>query len=243
MHYTRFPVVILLSIALSSHGLLAQNTTLQGRVVDVVAGDGIQGASIKNLVTGKTASTRNDGTFQLAVSKFDVLVSTAPGFFPDSLRVNDSLLATNMLFIRLRPLPGTLEGVTITANMNPYQIDSMKRRQDYLQRVGGEYKMPTVSRANDLGFGVGINLDKLGKSQKAKRDARNLYEYAEDEAYVNYRWSEEIVRKYTSFDGDTLYEFMDLYRPEYEWLRQNSEDSDIGYHINKSLKKFRRLKD
>lgn len=235
-------LIIACCFLLGDGQIVAQETMLQGRAVDVVSGEGVDGATIKNLLTGKTAYTRKDGTFQMAVSRYDVLVNTAPGYFIDSVRVNDSLLATNMLFIRLRPLPGTLPGVTVSANLNAYQVDSIQRRQEYLDRVGGETKVPAVSKANDLGFGVGINLDGMGKSQRAKKEARNLYESAEREAYINYRWTEEIVAKYTGFKDDSLYEFMELYRPEYDWLRQNQEESDIGYHINKSLKKYRRLK-
>jgi hypothetical protein len=93
-----------------------------------------------------------------------------------------------------------------------------------------------------LGFGVGINLDRWSKREKRERKARDIFEIMEEEAYVNFRWNEEVVKKYTTFEGDALYEFMERNRPEYQWLRKNPEENDLVYYINSSLKKEKRRK-
>lgn len=64
----------------------------------------------------------------------------------------------------------------------------------------------------------------------------------EEEAYVNFRWNEDLVRKYTTFEEEALFEFMDKNRPEYQWLRKNPDEEALVYYINSALKKARRKK-
>jgi hypothetical protein len=121
--------------------------------------------------------------------------------------------------------------------LNAYQVDSIERRKEFLSTVG-EAHIPVVSRANDNGFGVGINFDRFTKREKNKRAARDLFEITEEEAYINYRWNDSLVFKYTKLSGDSLTDFMQANRPAWEWLRKNESEEDMLYYINKSLKKY-----
>jgi hypothetical protein len=93
-----------------------------------------------------------------------------------------------------------------------------------------------------MGFGVGINLDRWSKREKRERKARDIFQMMEEEAYVNFRWNEETVGKYTTFKGDDLYGFMERNRPEYQWLRKNPTEEAVLYYINSSLKKEKKKK-
>ena len=218
--------------------LMAQAKTLPGKVVNKTTNDAVRAVTIRNVNTGKTLAGKGDGSFAIEVNKGQILAFTANGFYTDTLTVSDSVLSLSGLRIGLKPLPSTLQNVTVTAGRTAYQNDSLARREDFLALVGNK-EIPAVSRANDLGFGIGINLDRYGKTEKRKRNARDLFDLLEEDAYVNYRWNEAVVEKYTRFKGEQLYNFMQMYRPAYAWLRKHLSEEDLLYYINDKLKKFK----
>jgi hypothetical protein len=59
--------------------------------------------------------------------------------------------------------------------------------------------------------------------------------------YVNYRFSPNLVAYYTSFKGEKLRRYMELYTPTYEWLRKNPSNEDVLYYVNEKLKAFRQV--
>jgi hypothetical protein len=223
-------------------GIAQTKKTIQGNVSDGNSGLPIRSASIRNTLTGATVVSHSEGRFSLPVSKGNILAFSATGYYTDTLTVTDSVLALDKLIIGLRVLPATLPDVTITGRFSPYQLDSMERRRNFLALVG-EREVPTVSRANDLGFGVGINLDRFSKKEKNRRAARSLFEVTEEEAYINYRWNDSVVNRYTRFTGDELTNFMQTFRPTWEWLRQHTRNDDMLFYINRSRKKYNKRHD
>ncbi|HSC54206.1 MAG TPA: hypothetical protein VLC98_11310 [Phnomibacter sp.] len=208
-----------------------------GVVLDAKTGKPLQSASITNVLKGITVMSHTEGRFTISINKGNILSFAAGGYYTDTLTATDSVMALSSLLLKLRPLPTTLPDAFVTANLNPYQRDSIARRKEFLSVVG-EAKIPVVSRANNNGFGVGINIDRFTKREKKKRNARELFDVTEAEAYINYRWNDSLVYKYTKLEGDSLTEFMQANRPTWEWLRKNEGEEDMVYYINKSLKKY-----
>lgn len=193
--------------------------------------------SILNLNTGKSTLLRPSGIFQADFTKGQLLAFSATGYYSDTLRVTDSVIGLSSLLVVLKPLPNTLPTATVTGqNLSPYQQDSLERRREFLSKVG-EAKMPAVSKANDLGFGVGINLDRWGSSEKNKRKARSVFDIMEEDAYINYRWTDSLVMQYTGYRDDALWTFMEKNRPTHKWLREHTTQEDLVYYINTALKK------
>lgn len=213
-----------------------------GQLLDASTGQPIKSATVRNVMSGQSTLTSSRGQFGLAVGKGNILALSATGFYSDTLTMTDSILALPTISIQLRPMAATLPGATVTSKLSAYQLDSLERRRDFLATVG-EVRIPVVSRANDLGFGVGINLDRFGKREKRKREARTLFDITEEDAYINYRWNDSLVQRYTRLQGDSLTQFMQAYRPTWDWLRSHTRDEDMLYYINKSLKKYFRRPD
>lgn len=224
-------------LCLNWPGAAGQKIFLQGIVQDSVQKKEIRSASIRNVFSGTTVVSRSDGKFTIAVQKGNILAVAASGYLSDTLTITDSILASGFIILQLNLLPATLPGATVSAGLNPYQIDSISRRKAFLATVG-EARITTVSRTNELGFGVGINIDRFSKREKNKRAARTLFDITEEEAYINFRWNENIVNKYTKFTGDTLVEFMQANRPTWEWLRRHPLEEDVLYYINQRLKSY-----
>jgi hypothetical protein len=178
--------------------------------------------------------------FSLPVAINDVLFVTADGYHFDTLRYKMMMLDTVMIYLSL--LPHVLPGVTVTTKgYNQYQLDSIKRLEDFSADVVAP-KQPAASTANS-GAGMGINLNYFSKKEKNKRKAYKSFDEHERDAYVNFRFSPDVVHEYTGLTGDTLKHFMTLYTPGYDWLRAHTSDEDILYYLNDKLKLFYKRRD
>ncbi len=216
---------------------------ITGAAVDKNDNTAIRMASITNLSIGKTTVSRSNGTFEIEASAGNIIAYSANGYYADTLFLREENYKSGNLLLALRQLPSTLTSVTVMGTYSQYQMDSVERRKSFLQDVGNS-ALPTVSGISspDLGFGVGVNLDRWSKKEKSERKARSIFEMMEEEAYINFRWNEETVTKYVPFKDDELYDFMERNRPEYQWLRKNPDEESLMYFINSSLKKEKRKK-
>jgi hypothetical protein len=236
------PLIVGLPLLFVSLWAEAQSKkTITGSVVIIKENQPVKMASITNITLGKTTISRSNGTFEIEAGIGNIIAFGGNGFYADTLSLTASQFAEGSLLLALRPLPSTLTNVTVIGNYSQYQMDSIERRKSFLQDVGSS-EIPTISKTNEMGFGVGINLDRFSKGEKRERKARDIFQMMEEEAYVNFRWNEEVVGKYTNFNGEDLYGFMERNRPEYQWLRKNPDEEALLYYINSSLKKEKRKK-
>ena len=194
-------------------------------------------ASVTNLTTRETVMTSSAGKFSIAVKPKDILSFAAVGYYFDTLTVTqeNSLGAIDAY---LKPLGAYLGNVTVSSRgLNRYQLDSMERRKEFLQGIAG-YMIPAVAKANS-GAGIALNIDRFSKNEKKKRRAYAFYEDNENEAYINYRFTPELVASLTGFKDDALQAFMQTYRPSAAWLRSNLTKEDLVYYINAQLKNYK----
>lgn len=220
----------------------AQKKAISGTITDSVTQKPVSWASILSVMNGNIVLSKKDGGFIVDASEGQILAFSANGYYSDTLTVSKDVWEKGTLLVRLKPIRSTLEGVTVTAGIHDeYQQDSIERRRYFLQTIG-ENKIPVVGRANDLGFGIAFNLDHYSKIEKNKRQARSLFDLVEETAYVNFRWEETLVEKYTGFSDEALADFMQKARPTYSWLRKHTTTEDLVYYINSQLKKMRKDK-
>lgn len=212
---------------------------ITGYVRDSITGIPISNAIVSNETTHKTVTPDQKGFFSITVAPNDVL-------FIDAFNYNyDTLIASNLLpdtmRINLVREPEYLPGVTVTTNTkgySKYQIDSIRRREEFAQAMGAP-KMQTVGKADNMSAGVGINLDKfLSKKDKNRTKAYNTFGFLEKQAYIDYRFSPQLVAQYTGLKGDSLVIFLQKYTPTYDWLRTHPAQEDVFYYINDNLKTF-----
>jgi len=194
-------------------------------------------ASVTNLTTRETVMTSSAGKFSIAVKPKDILSFAAVGYYFDTLTVTQEN-STGTMAAYLKPLGAYLGNVTVSSKgLNRYQLDSMERRKEFLQGIAG-YMIPAVAKANS-GAGIALNIDRFSKNEKKKRRAYAFYEDNENEAYINYRFTPELVASLTGFKDDALQTFMQTYRPSNAWLRSNLTKEDLVYYINAQLKNYK----
>ncbi|GAC1443106.1 MAG: hypothetical protein NVSMB63_11880 [Sediminibacterium sp.] len=212
-----------------------QKPPVWGYLRDSATHEPISMASVTNLNTHQTVMTGRYGLFHINLAKNQVLSFAAVGYYFDTIQYTGRQLLQDTLQLHLSPLSRNLGNVTVRARgMSRYELDSMERRTSFLHDIGN-YTIPTISQANS-GAGIALNLDRFSKHEKRKRKALQFYEANEEEAYINYRFTEQLVRKYTGLKEEALQQFMQQFRPSYTWLRQHLTEEDIKYYINDRLK-------
>lgn len=230
-------VLIVIAMVLVLTVTAQKRKLVYGYLKDSVTNIAIPLASVRNINTNTTVMTNSSGRFAIEASENHILSFAAVGYFFDTLQYNNTYTLQDTLHAFLNPLARDLGNVTVSARgMSQYQLDSIERRNDFLQDIAN-YTIPTVSQANS-GTGIALNLDRFSRHEKNKRRAMQFYETNEKEAYINYRFNTSLVQSLTGFKDDKLHLFIQRHRPSFEWLRKHGAEEDIRYYINEQLKLF-----
>jgi hypothetical protein len=212
----------------------SQKKKVWGLVLDSATKSPIENASITNISKNNTSISNTRGLFNIEVSSGNILSVASINHYFDTLMLTEKIMMKDTIVIYLKSIAKNLKEVTVTAILNRYYNDSIERRKRFLEDVGSN-KIPTLSKANS-GAGIGFNLDRFSKHEKNKRRAFNMFESMEEEQYINYRFSIQLVSKYTTLKEDSLINFMQQQRPTYKWLRNHVTEEYLKYYINEKLK-------
>jgi hypothetical protein len=228
-----FIIFIFIALAGSS-----QRKMVNGFLRDSVTLFPIANGTITNSTLRKTVKSDNNGFFKLEAGPNDFIYASAKSYHFDTLKY--SLMFTDTITIFLSFSGNVLPTVTVKGQYSKYQLDSIERKKDFDQSRGTELK--TLSTNHPSGFGLTFNLDKVFKKKyrNQKTDER-LFHTLEQMAYVDYRFSPNLVAYYTGYKGDKLKKFVNLYTPSYEWLRQHTSNEDVLYYINDKLKTYKAM--
>lgn len=214
----------------------AQQQWLTGILKDSVTHFPITAGTVSNNNSGHKVYTNEQGLFRIAVAPNDVIYALAKNYQFDTLTY--SPLFTDTITIYLAPTGSYLPTITVQARYTKYQMDSINRKAEFEQNTGT--RLSTFSSAPSGAFGVGINLDRIFKKRDSdKKKYERIYNNNEIAAYIDYRFSPQLVAYYTGLKGEPLRQFMYLYTPDYEWLRQHPHDNQILFYINDKLKLFK----
>lgn len=224
-------IFILFTITVS-----AQRKVINGFLRDSATLFPIADGILTNSTINKTVKSDRNGFFKLEVGPNDFIYASAKSYLFDTLKY--SLMFTDTITLFLSFAGTVLPEVTVKGRYSKYQRDSIDRRKEFEESRGTPLK--TLATNHPSGFGLTFNLDKAFKKKykNLERDEK-LFTTLEKMAYVNYRFSPNQVAYYTGFKGDKLKNFMSLYTPSFEWLRQHPSNEDVLYYINDKLKVYR----
>jgi hypothetical protein len=234
-------LLLLLIFGFSSASVFGQ-AYVYGKTVDSATSKIIALATITNISKGKSVVSDYGGRFTIVVEEGDRLVASYSGYDFVSILVAANMLNDTMT-VKLNELSTSLPNATVTAKsmFTRYQIDSMQRRLQYKNVLDQPNTTAIGGPVDGSGFGISLSLDRFSKKEKQKRRAKDVFEIMEESAYVDYRFSGSNVSEYTGLKGDGLVQFMNLYRPSYDWLRSHTSDDDFKEYINKQLKAYRKV--
>lgn len=233
-------LLLVLFFACSSTAVSAQGY-IYGKTIDSATRKIIDLATITNLSKGRSVVSDDNGRFTIMVEEGDRVIVSCSGYDYVNIIVNSEMMNDTMT-VKLNVLSAILPEAIVSAKSeySRYQIDSMQRRLQHRALVKPTEK--TIGGpANGSGFGISINLDRYSKQERQSRQARDLFDIIEEEAYINSRFTKEDVTMYTGMKGEGVVEFMNLYRPKYDWLRLHDSQEDIIGFINKRIKLYRKI--
>jgi uncharacterized protein YcfL len=215
--------------------------TVWGYIRDSVTNEPVELASVTNTSHKSTVITNNQGLFKINIVKNDVLTVSAVGYRYYTVVYNGLIAASDTIQLYLIPISRNLNNVTVkNSGVSQYTLDSLERNMEFKEAMISP-PVKAVELANS-GAGFGISLNRLSKKEKSKRKATELFNNSEKEAYINYRFSLDIVTRYSGLKNEALQSFVQRHRPSYEWLRKHPKEEDIKYYINEKLKEDRARK-
>ena len=211
---------------------------IKGYVRDSITGVPIVNAIISNENSKKMITPDQNGFFSITASRGDYIIINAFNYNYDTLKAVASLPDT--LRITLIRINEILPDVTVsTQGRTRYQLDSLRRHDEFVSDMGGIGKMPKVGKADNMGAGIGINLDAFARKRtKDRNKAYSTFTYLEKQAYIDYRFSPQNISQITGLKSDSLIAFMRQYTPSYDWLRGHPANEDVLYYVNEKLKEF-----
>ena len=216
----------------------AQRKVINGFLRDSTTLFPVANGIITNSAINKTVKSDNKGFFKLEAGPNDFIYASAKSYHFDTLKY--SLMFTDTITIYLSFSGNVLPTVTVKGQYTRYQLDSIERKKNFDQSQGTVLK--TLATNHPSGFGLTFNLDKVFKKKyKYQKGDERLFTALEKMAYVNYRYSPNLVAYYTGFKGDKLLDFMNRYTPSFEWLRHHTSNEDVLYYINDKLKIYKQM--
>lgn len=221
------PALLLFQLPL----LLFAQQPLSGKAYDKSTDSVIAGVSIWNLTRGRGSVTNSRGEYQVEVRENDRLVFSHQGYRNDTVQIDFSHLK---LGYNPTMIPEQQTLATVYVDESYYQRDSLQRRIDN-QEVWGTADKKLVSRSGPTD-GVGIALSPASfyskKNRELKRTKARLQQ-EEEQAYVDFRFSESLVGYLTKLKGQDLQDFMLSYRPDYNFCRKTTKEKMQEYILAK----------
>lgn len=216
-------------------------TFLKGKVVDDLYDRVVMGATLKNIQRNNISKSDMGGNYKIAAAPGDIILFSSVGYSPDSITVTYDMLR-GPFDIALTRNVVLLEEVQV-GQLNPYQVDSLTRREEYDSLLNVSTSKVVGGKGNTISDGVGVTFSPIShfsKSEKNLRRFKRNYELYEKEYYIDYKFSFNYVAKVTKLSGDSLRNFMFKYRPSYEFSRKNSFEQMLVY-INDSYRDYLKL--
>lgn len=215
--HTGASLVVLLLFQFCSYA----QTELTGTAYNKLTDSMLPGVNIWNLSKGKGGVANSRGQYHIDAGENDKIIFSHQGYRNDTIVVEFSHLKLgynpNMTMAQQ-----TLEAVYVDEAY--YKRDSIQRRLDNKEIYDmSEKKLVSRSGPTD-GVGVAISPGSFfsKKNQELKKTKERLEE-EEEQAYVDFRFSESWVAYLTKLKGQDLRDFMFSYRPSYKFCRKNDK--------------------
>ena len=238
MRYITYPLLFLFVFSLPGRS----QQFLTGKVYKKNSTEFLISVSIHNITEQRYDLSEEDGSYKIQAMPGDHISFSSVGYRADTITVTASLLtAACPIYLDIRPQE--LQAVRVGEFSN-YQLDSMDRRKEYAWVYDHE-NTPHVARDRQGADGVGVTMNIFRNTSSAAKQRIHLtkrLEKEEEDYYVDSRYNKDYVAKITHLKGDSLKQFMQRYRPSYDYCRK-AATVDILVYISDSYKQFMKTED
>ncbi|MBC8051458.1 MAG: carboxypeptidase-like regulatory domain-containing protein [Sphingobacteriaceae bacterium] len=220
--------------------LFSQERQVQGIVFDANSKQRLSRVYIYNTSTHKGFYNNTKGEFSTNVSEGDVLVAALTGYFVDTITVKSQAA----VIFYLKPNSILLREVIIRdSTLNP-QNRLNRNREEYKDayRKGDTKDILQIGGGNGTG-GAGLGIDALwsllSREGKNARYLQKIIEQDYKEHIINYRYTSRLVSQVTGLKTDPLRDFMEQYRPSYNFIVEANDYALISF-INSSFQRYKK---
>ncbi|MEJ6981148.1 hypothetical protein WG906_11840 [Pedobacter sp. P351] len=237
--------IILLGILVISTAfkLYSQSRPVQGIVFDVDTKQRLSRVYIYNTNTHKGFYNNTKGEFTTTASVGDVLIAAVPGYVVDTISVQSQ----SAIIFYLKRNSILLNEVTVRdTTLNPN--DKLNRTKEEFKdayRKGNTKDILQIGGANGTG-GAGLGIDALwsilSKEGKNARYLQKIIERDYRDQLINYRYSARLVNSVTGLSNDNLRDFMEQYRPSYNFALDANDYALIDF-IKSSYQRYKKQPD
>lgn len=220
-------IILLLGLTSRTH---AQDRPVQGIVFDRDSKLRLTRVYIYNTRTGKGIYNNTKGEFTAALRTGDVLVAAVQGYLVDTVRVPD---ASTVLIYLKRNVVQLKEVVIRDSTKSPAdRLRDTREEYEGAYRRGSTKDLLTVGGGNGLG-GAGLGIDALyslvSRSGRNARELQRVIERDYRESLIDYRFNKSFVARVTALKDAALADFMQQYRPTYNFIMEASDYQLMTY--------------
>ncbi len=208
--------------------LQAQESSVQGLVMERSGTSRLANVSITNKSTGRVTISNELGLFRILASKGDVLNISKPAYTDLTLVLTD----LSDLVLRLQPVIELAE-VKVEGQSKRQELDEL--REQY-RKKGSYYagKPPVLAYIFQP---LTALYELVGKTPGQARRFNTFYINELQQTEIDRRFNSNTIRNITALEGNDLKNFMVTYRPGYETLSSWDEYALINY-IKRSVQTF-----
>lgn len=214
---------------------------LFGRVFKNKSQEVLPGVTLQNINTKKYNKSDMGGNYRVAATAGDTIIFSSAGYHADTIVISNPV-STDPYDIFLTPNIVALEGIEID-ELSKYEADSTQRRIDYAFIFDRKHPVKLVNEKRP-GDAPGLNFSPIGYFSKGEKQKRRLKERVieeDEEEYIDARFPRSRVALLTKLTGDSLQQFMQLYRPSYKFCRA-TDGQRMFLYINDKLILFKQGK-
>lgn len=239
MKYISIALFCCFCCLLAAQRLQAQ-VTVTGQIADKENKLVLPYATIQNKTTGKRAFSDKGGFYKVTANPQDVIVFSFIGYNSDSIVVRQ-VNGTETRDVQLEVASKVLPSVEVTTKYTPYQLDSIARRQQYGYMLDkGNVALAGGNGNTPQGFGITFSpFTRYSRNEKQKREFKKIFEKAEQEKYIDSRFTPLLVSQVTGLKGDSLMQFMKNNYPDYNTIRVLKSE-DLMYWITDKYKAWKK---
>jgi hypothetical protein len=233
MRYFTYPFVLFLLLS-SLTGSAQQFLT--GKIYKKNSTEVLVSVSIHNISAQRYDLSEENGSYRIQVVPGDHVSFSSVGYMSDTVTITAAMLTAEYpVYLDIRAQ--TLKAVRVGEFSN-YQLDSMDRRKEYswVYDHGNTPRMEHERKGDGVGVTLNIFRNASAKEKQREKLQKRLAK-EEEEYYIDSRYNKDYVTKITHLKGDSLQQFMQKYRPSYDYCRR-AANVDILVYINDSYKQY-----
>ncbi len=216
-------------LCLSVGQLFAQKKTVQGFVVDQESKQRLAKVYIYNSHSDEGMYNTTKGEFSTQAMIGDTLFAALQGYAVDTLIYKGQ----NTIFFQLKSLSIRLREVEIIGKSLTPKEKYEKTLKDYKYATdrGSSKDLLNVGQSG-VGLGIDAIYNLLSKKVKNARHLQSILEKDYKEQIIDFKFKPDYVQQVLRIEGFELQDFMQQYRPSYDFVLMASDYAFIIYLKN-----------